>query len=391
MFTNKEKKTLKTIHDTSLNVIDEVSYSNGAILSSPKDRRYPYVYPRDCVLIDRALLALEEHEKVRKNLEFLLTHQKETGEWAQRYDWRGNPASYKPPQLDCNGLVLHMVGEYYKATQDFDFVQKYWEELTRGAYFIEEHYIPDEQMLFSANSIHEWPPIEAGYDIWTNMTCYAGLGAVYKFSKMLGERNALWLKMRKRLRQGIDHELMVDGRYIKLNDHQVIEDADISELASYIVKIENANNIKVRKTVEKITQDLAINEGISRYLKTYGEPGRNNGGYGAYAVYTAWMAQYFTDVDEYKKAGDYTRWFIKYNQEGHLPEHVATKKEFMEWQKQAIHTGRYYKEGRKEEAERIMNSKEYKKHELAYWVSPLTLSHGEFLLLYEKLKEKQFV
>ncbi|MCK5452422.1 MAG: hypothetical protein KAI51_03220, partial [Candidatus Aenigmarchaeota archaeon] len=119
-----------------------------------------------------------------------------------------------------------------------------------------------------------------------------------------------------------------------------------------------------------------------------GRPGRNNGGYGPYSMYTGWMAQYFIDKGNDKKTKRYMDWFIRHNRGGLIPEHVSTTNDFLKWQKEAKDIGRYYKSGRKEEAEKVMRSKDFKENNTAYWVVPLTWGHAEFLLAYYKLKKK---
>lgn len=393
MLDREEKGELKKIYEKSINFIELVSYKNGAILASDPKRRYDYVYPRDTALILRSLMKLEEWNKVKKSLDFFIKNQKETGEWAQRYRKDGKVASYRPPQVDCNGLILYAIRKYFESTGDKKFIKYAWPNIKAGAAFIIEH-VMSNGLIFSTNSIHEWPPIEAGYDIWVNSTCYAGMRGAYKIAKSLGKNEAEeWRTLARRIWTGISKKLIKDGRFIKLSNHRIIEAADVSEFGPYLFGAINPTDRKMRNTVRKIRKDLWINElgGISRFPKNQVIPGKNNGGYGSYSMYTAWLGQYYLDASEEEKAKEIARWFIKYNKNGHIPEHVATKKEFYEWVEGAKKAGRYEKSARKKEAEEVMDSKEFKEKDLSYWVIPLTWAHAEFIIFYQKLKEKKLI
>ncbi len=395
MFTKKEKEQLRKIYKKSLKVIDSVYLRNGGILASPPTARYHYVYSRDIALILRVMNKIKDYKRVKKSLNFLINVQRETGEWAQRYDREGNIASYRPPQVDCNGLVLYMFRIYYESTGDKRFIEKAWKSINLGMEFIKEHYLPEERLLFSLNSIHEWPPIEAGFDVWVNITCYSGIRGSYKIASILKEKDKAeeWRDLARDLWIGISRKLIDENRFIKLANHKKIVDADVSEMAPYITKCIGINETVMRNTVKNIEMNLWDNElsGINRYLKKYGEPGRNNGGYGPYSMYTAWLAQYYLDVDKADNAEKYVKWFLKYNRNCLIPEHVSTRDRFNEWKRNAIEIGRYYNGGRKEEAERVMKSDEYKKRNLVYWVVPLTWSHAEYMKMYDKLKENGLV
>lgn len=291
--------------------------------------------------------------------------QKETDEWAHRYDVSGTPSSYRPPQIDCNGLVLYAMHKYLEKTDDRKFMEKYWRSMLRGIEFIKEHYLPEERLIFSLNSIHEWPPMEAGFDIWANVTCYACLRGSYKIAHALGREDEaedirnlacdLWI--------GISKKRIKEHRFIKISGHITITDPDVSEMAPYITKSIGIKDTIMKNTVNNISKLLGDKElgGVNRHIKKYGEPGRNNGGYGPYSMYTGWVAQYYLDLGDPDKARECIKWFLKYNRNGLIPEHVSTKERFNEWKKQAKEVGRYNQHGRREEAKKVTETPEYKK------------------------------
>ena len=395
MFDENEKKELENIYLKSLEVIDSVTMKNGAILASPKDRRYPYLYPRDCMLILRTMLEAGQYRKVKKTLKFVLGLVGETGEWHQRYTPDGKPASYRPSQVDCNGLVLYMIKKYYDHTKDIDFLKKHWNAIYLGTRFLEEHFIKEERLVYSMNSIHEWPPMEAGFEIWANSCACAGFKASREIAELLGEHEdkRKWMEIEEELKDAIMKKLVKDGHFIKLTNNKNIYDADISELGMYILELLPPNNRIIKNTAEYIEKELYDKKlgGIRRHMRKHGKPGRNNGGYGPYGMYTGWMAQYYLDEGDLKNAKKYFDWFMKYNKGGLIPEHVSTKEDFLIWQNEAKEVGRYYKSGRRKEAEKVMRSVDFKKNDVAYWVIPLTWAHAEYMLAYLKLKEKKLV
>ncbi len=395
MFSDAEKKSLELMHRKSIEVIGSVTMDNGAILASPPGRRYPYMYPRDAMLILRVLLEMGETDKVKKSLGFVLSLVGETGEWSQRYTPEGEPASYRPSQVDCNGLVLHMVKRYYDATGDKKFIEDHWRQIYLGTRFLEEHFIKDKGLVFSMNSIHEWPPMEAGFEIWANVCAYSGFCASCEMAEMLDKKDdrKYWCEIRNEFKDGLMKHMVKDGHFIKLTNTKNIYDADISELGLYILDMLPADDPVIMKTAEFIEKRLYDRKlgGIRRHMEVYGRPGRNNGGYGPYGMYTGWMAQYYLDLGRPERAKKYFDWFIEHNRRGLIPEHVATKKSFHEWQEEAKKVGRYYKHGRWEEAKKVMRTKDYTEKGIVLWVLPLTWAHAEFTLAYMKLKQKGLI
>lgn len=395
MFTEDEKKTLEKIYLKSVEVIDSVTMPNGAILASPPGSRYPYMYPRDAMLILRVMLDAGQHKKVKKTLRFVLGLAGEIGEWHQRYTKDGEPASYRPSQVDCNGLVLHMVKKYYEYTKDFGFLKKHWNTIYLGTRFLEEHYIKEEKLVYSMNSIHEWPPMEAGFEIWANVCAYAGFKASREIAELIGDEDnrKRWAVIEDELKDAIMKKMVKYGHFIKLTNMKKIYDADISELGMYILGLLPANDKIIENTANYIEKELYDKRlgGIRRHIRKHGMPGRNNGGYGPYSMYSGWMAQYYLDRDETEYAKKYFEWFIRHNRNGLIPEHVALKDDFLRWQVEAKEVGRYYKSGRREEAQKVMRSAYFKNRGLAYWVVPLTWGHAEFMLAYHKLKIKKLI
>lgn len=394
MFTQEEKVKLRKIKDRSMAVVHSAIMENGALLASPPGERFPYVYPRDTALILRVLINLGEHEKAREVLQFLARVQSETGEWAQRYDRQGKPASYKPPQLDGVGLILYTLNKYAKASDDKEFLRETWQNIKLSVQYIIFHYIPDLKLVYSINGLHEWPPMEAGFDLWANVTSFAGIKAALEMAEILGKDEVReWEILKKDLWQGIINRLVRQDRFIKLTGSCKIIDPDVTEFAPYITESLPMDDLLMKNTADFIINKLWNKElgGIERCYIRYAMPARDNGGHGPYSQYTGWVGQYSTDSGDYSMVKKCTQWFMRYSRDGLIPEHVSTKERFDDWVKRAKKVGRFYRAGRDVAAKNVVESKEYQEKRLVLWVIPLVWGHAEFLNFYHKMEERRLL
>lgn len=391
MFNEEERRQLNRIREKSLELLDSALLENGALLASPPGERFPYVYPRDTALILRVLVELDEYEKVKRSLRFLAGVQGETGEWCQRYDKEGKPASYKPPQLDGIGLILYVVNKYITKSRDKEFSHEIWENIKQAMQYIKFHYIPELKIIYSINGLHEWPPMEAGFDIWGNICSYAGIRAAQSLAELREEEEAKdWGCLARELWSGIEERLIKDNSLVKLVGTLEITDPDVTEFAPYVTEVLPADDPTMRNTAEFIMDNLWNDElgGIERCYIEYTVPARDNGGHGPYSQYTGWAGQYYADVGDQSRAKRCAEWFIRYNRDGLLPEHVSTKERFDDWVRRAKDVGRFYRAGRDLAAQNVIGSREYKEEGLVLWVIPLVWGHAEFLLFYHKMEGK---
>ena len=100
-----------SLYEKSIEILKEVQLENGGCLATPKDERYPYVYPRDHSLIILVFLSAGLYEEAKKGLTFILNTHTGKGAFPQRVDVNGNDASYKPIQIDGTGLVLFALAQ----------------------------------------------------------------------------------------------------------------------------------------------------------------------------------------------------------------------------------------------------------------------------------------
>ena len=180
---NKEKA--EAIYKKSLEVLNIVQLENGGCLASPPGSRYPYVYPRDHAYIILAFISAKKLEKAKKALEFAFNSQLKNGAFPQRFNKTGADASYKPIQLDGSGLILNALIEYYEQSKDEEFIKQIEGNIHHAISYIKNNYHEEKQLLYTPNSIHEFPPHEAGFEIYANAVCAGALLNLNKLSETI--------------------------------------------------------------------------------------------------------------------------------------------------------------------------------------------------------------
>ncbi len=390
------------IYNESIKVLKNVQLKNGGCLATSKDERYPYVYPRDHSMIIQGFLSAGLYDNAKKALEFILNTKSEGGAFPQRVDTEGKDASYKPIQIDGTGLVLYSLTEYVKKTKDYDFASKYFKrakeaveyiiknsyENIKGTYEKKKHNLV-MPLIFTPNSVHEYPPTEKGLEIWANSICCAALSNIFKLSKKLDDKKIECKEYADKVKKGI-FKYMWNSRkktFVKTirvrESSSVLVDPDVAKYAIADYGLLKDNDDRVINTVTDIENNLWNWElgGICRYPKY---EGRNNGGWGPWPNYTLMIARHHIRVKNRQKADQYMRWILDISYENKLPEHVSTINEFEEYVKDFKEAGLLRKD-RKKMIENTRNHPMYKKG-IAYVTLPLAWSHAEYIRTFNLYK-----
>jgi len=114
---------------------------------------------------------------------------------------KGRDASYKPIQIDGTGLILYTFTKYVNQTRDYDFARKEWKKVKKSVNYIIDNIYPEKGLVFTPNSIHEFPPSEEGLEIWANCACYAALRELSKLAGKLGFGGRRWGEHSKSIRK----------------------------------------------------------------------------------------------------------------------------------------------------------------------------------------------
>jgi len=380
-FDEKFVREGEELYVKSVNVLKKLQLFNGAIYASDPKGRYPYVYPRDHAVCILGLIDAGEFERAWKGLEFVLKSQNKNGSFPQRLDKNGRDASYKPIQLDNTGLILYAFAKYVMASKDDVFLKGYKKRINLSINYISKQ-IHKKYLLFTPNSIHEFPPYENGLEVWVNAVCYGGLFELKKIGFKVGLDLA-------RLKKSIV-KYMWNGKFFVKNirlreSSSVASDVDACSYALADYGMFEDSSEMIRKNVKVIERDLWHEKigGLCRYKEYIG---RNNGGWGPWPHFTLMVCRHYIRLGNRKKADKYLKWILKIADNGLLPEHIALKKDFEKWVKEYEKAG-LMREDRKIMVKNIRKSRMYRKG-LAYSVLPLAWPHAEFIRTWKLYREK---
>ena len=385
-----DTKKANKIYNKSVQVIKQVQLKNGGCLATPPGKRYPYVYPRDHAIILLGFLSAGLTNQTKKGLEFVFKSQLESGAFPQRINKDGSDASYKPIQIDGTGLILNAYADYIQATNDLTFAEKYWDQAKEATHYIIEHIYGEKQLVFTPNSIHEFPPTEEGLEIWANCTCCSALKKMYEIGELLNHSHPEWKEKSTNIKEGIINNMWNEriGTFVKTirikESSSVLIDTDASEYAIADFNILPDDDPKVKSTVKDIEKDLWNKDlgGLCRYPKF---EGRNNGGWGPWPHFTLMVCRHYIRLGDKKNADKYLNWVLKYTYKNEIPEHVATKKEFEEYVTDFTQAGIL----RKDRLVMIENTRKHPmfKKGVAFITIPLAWPHAEFIRTYNLYNE----
>ena len=385
-----DKKKAGKIYRKSVDVLESVQLRNGGCLATPKGERYPYVYPRDHAVILLGFISAGLMKNAKKGLEFVFKAQLKSGAFPQRIDQKGKDASYKPIQIDGTGLILYTFAEYVKKTEDYKFAEKYWTNVKKAASYILDNYFEEKQLIFTPNSIHEFPPTEKGLEIWANSTCCAALREIYDIAEKLNHPHPEWKEKTTRVKEGMLKYMWNSriGTFVKniriKESSSVLIDTDASEYSVADFGILEDSDPKIKSTVKDIERDLWNKDlgGLCRYPKY---EGRNNGGWGPWPHFTLMVCRHYIRIGNRKKADKYMNWILKVSYKNMLPEHISTVSEFEEYVTDFTEAGLL----RKDRLILIDNARKHPmfKKGVAYITTPLAWPHAEFIRTYNLYKE----
>lgn len=375
-------KKSEDLYLSSIKILKKLQFKNGAIFASSPKGRYPYVYPRDHCICILGLISARKYNEAKQALEFILDSQNNNGSFPQRLTKSGKDASYKPIQLDNTGLVLIAFTKFVNETIDKKFLKKHKSKINKSIAYINSNLNKEKYLFYSPNSIHEFPPLERGYEIWVNSICYKALFELKKL-KFSTKTNL------KKLRSSIIKYFWNSSYFIKTirikESSSVQSSIDASSYAIADFNVVDDDNIKILKTIKKIQEKLWHKKlgGICRYPEYIG---RNNGGWGPWPHFTLMIARHYIMINDQKKAKKYLNWVIKVADKNLLPEHIALNSDFEKWVNN-YHRAGLLRKDRKIMIDNIRKSRYYK-NGIAYSVLPLAWPHAEFIRTWNLYKEK---
>ena len=385
-----DRRGAEALYRSSIRVLRSVQLRSGGCLATPRGERYPYVYPRDNAICILGFVSAGLHREAMRALKFILKTQLPSGAFPQRVDTMGNDASYKPIQIDGTALNLYALARYVDESGDEAFARDNWKAAESAVEYIIKNIHPEKDLVFTPNSVHEFPPMEEGLEIWANAACLAAVEQVHGLGRSLGIERPRWLESATRIRSGINNymwnsRLKSFVKCIRLKESSSVEaDPDSSCLALCEFGAFPDNIPRMVSTIRKMESTLINRElgGLCRYPKYQG---RNNGGWGPWPHFTLILARHYIRMKERKKAEELLEWTIKTAWKNELPEHISTVHEFEEYVTDFKDAGILRKD-------RLLLIENARKHPMfrrgvAYITLPLAWPHAEFIRTWNLYKK----
>lgn len=324
--------------------------------------RYCYCWPRDAVFITKAFDKLKmekETEKFYKN--FCKNTQNKNGMWEQRFYTDGRLAPCWGYQIDETASVVYGIYEHYEQVQDIKFLKdtlKMCENATKFLCIYMDNILGTHDTsdivkneIEAAYHTEERNKLPLSYDIWEmneDVHLYS-LASIYgAFKAMLAiyekiepeyQENRLKLEAIQKLKTKIEKNIDEIKKYISKNMYDENTKSlqrncsdnktDISMLGTVVpFHLFGAKEKKVQNTVEKINMTLRTYTG--GYLRF--EQDTYMGGKSPWPIATLWMAMYYKEIGDKKKAQECIDFVVKSsNEHGFLGEQVDNETMTPNW------------------------------------------------------------
>lgn len=324
--------------------------------------RYCYCWPRDAVFITKAFNKLKmekETEKFYKN--FCKNTQNKNGMWEQRFYTDGRLAPCWGYQIDETASVVYGIYEHYEQVQDIKFLKdtlKMCENATKFLCIYMDNILGTHDTsdivkneIEAAYHTEERNKLPLSYDIWEmkeDVHLYS-LASIYgAFKAMLAiyekiepeyQENRLKLEAIQKLKTKIEKNIDEIKKYISKNMYDENTKSlqrncsdnktDISMLGTVVpFHLFGAKEKKVQNTVEKINMTLRTYTG--GYLRF--EQDNYMGGKSPWPIATLWMAMYYKEIGDKKKAQECIDFVVKSsNEHGFLGEQVDNETMTPNW------------------------------------------------------------
>ncbi|MBU2539763.1 hypothetical protein KJ786_01200 [Patescibacteria group bacterium] len=375
----------------SIEVIKGSQLENGGLLATPKKGAYPYIYPRDAVIMTKALNRVGLVKNSEKFYYFInkiakIDNYKEV---FHRYNINGWPCVTRKDQNDNEGLILHGIYDTYLHNKKHIFLEDTWLLVKQIVELIKDY--SSTGLVRTKRSIHEFYRLENGYDIWVNCACCRGLYDAAEIAKIMHrEKQAIeWKKQAEKLEKNIKKRFFDKKLGVFMKNPRLKGIPDISQIAPFYFDIEDSKQL-LKKTLKYLKKNLWYKEigGFRRFrqFEIVEDWHWYTGGSGSWCVFTAFMARFYKKIDDRESYNECLNWLKKVasRTNGLLPEHISTRDEYEFWKAHEIEFNQRTIDGTKKAEELAKKFKGEDKRKLIYWAAPLGWSHAEYILLYKQ-------
>ena len=326
----KTEGTLKKIYDRTILLfpllINEQTGGISAGVESDEYKtkcgRYSYCWPRDGVFITEALDEIgmtKEAEKFYKV--FCKMTQSRNGGWEQRFYKDGRLAPCWGYQIDETASVVFGVYRHYEKVKNTKFLKDTLKMCENAIDFLDK-YVTD--------TLEEKFEFKKSYDLWEE---YEGV-TLYSMSAIFGAYNAM-LKIYKEVKaEYANNRLRIEA----MEKRKKILEKREREIKEYVLKtfydenkkcfVRNLDDRRLDISIlgavtpfnmfsPKEKRFLTTIERMNMTLRTYTggyiryEDDRYNGGYNPWVIANLWMANYYLDAGDKKKAKECFEFVVK--------------------------------------------------------------------------------
>lgn len=326
----KAEGTLKKIYDRTILLfpllINEQTGGISAGVESDEYKtkcgRYSYCWPRDGVFITEALDEIgmtKEAEKFYKV--FCKMTQSRNGGWEQRFYTDGRLAPCWGYQIDETASVVFGVYRHYEKVKNTKFLKDTLKMCENAIDFLDK-YVTD--------TLEEKFEFKKSYDLWEE---YEGV-TLYSMSAIFGAYNAM-LKIYKEVKaEYANNRLRIEA----VEKRKKILEKREREIKEYVLKtfydenkkcfVRNLDDRRLDISIlgavtpfnmfsPKEKRFLTTIERMNMTLRTYTggyiryEDDRYNGGYNPWVIANLWMANYYLDAGDKKKAKECFEFVVK--------------------------------------------------------------------------------
>jgi GH15 family glucan-1,4-alpha-glucosidase len=374
--------------EKSLVVIAALQEEDGGIMATPRDDAYPYVYPRDAVIMTIAMNALGEYGRSKKFYRFLNGVRRPHGEFYQRYNG-GMPYVSNEHELDVTPLVLNGIYDTYRKSGDGAFLEEMWGMVKECASFTDSAIDVDAGLVYTINSIHENRKLEEGFEIWANSAAVRGLLDASRMAGALGHDDLkdAWASSSRRLLARIVERLYdkEQGTFIKVmrRSGEKVTAPDMTQLAPYYFGVYR-DDAALEGTLERLRGALWNKDigGFNRFrdFEIVDDWHWYTGGNAAaWPFFTLWAARSYRNLGIREGEDDCLAFLDSVlTDDLFIPEKVAPLDRYEEWKANEVKFG-----DRTLNGIRKIESNVHKISSPGYvcWACPLGWAHAEYILL----------
>ena len=274
--------------------------------------RYTYCWPRDAVFITKAMDILgmqKETEKFYKG--FCKNTQSKNGMWEQRFFTDGRLAPCWGYQIDETASVIYGVYEHYLLYPDLKFLKDNLKMCEKSTIFLQK-YIKD--VINKENKMH------VSYDLWemnegihlyslsSIFSAFDGMIKIYEELKEEFTKNRVKQEIVEKQKEELKNNLVEIRKFVLENFYDENKKSFVRNLSDKKLDISMIGAItpfklfspkekKIENTIEKM--NLTLRTYTGGYIRF--EEDHYMGG-NPWVIATLWMANYYIETREFKKA-----------------------------------------------------------------------------------------